>query len=375
MYSIHQFLASMFIGGSQHSWSANQFGFVEPDGTELQHDKWSLIESRCDSISILLRCNQIVPAQEILRELSCGLYTLINPPDPLFLGKIWRLGLVLRGLDRRTPQLQAISTVLGRLRDICQGLYGVDSPISAILNCVVEVDEIDFTPTMRLGFRETLAIFDHNVQDENIMMLNLWSTYAQYFSKPYVKFVKRKSINATPDNPPRTVRGAARKQASETSPHERLRDHIQKDVLLFKFDQVWHECYDPQHLPPGQWRESDACIRISHYFAYAAFWVCEKTLIGMKLAHDIIRDTRDSVKTHPGLSVKTMAFGVACKIIATAHRRNGDIKKCEKALKDAIDVLSCGDQTSRIKAVDMCLTLVSWRLFKEWLCAQTVDPA
>ncbi|RSL60768.1 hypothetical protein CEP54_006577 [Fusarium duplospermum] len=215
---------------------------------------------------------------------------------------------------------------------------------------------------MRLGFRETLTILDHNVQDENTMMLNLWSTYAQYFSKPYVKFVKRKSINATPHNPPRTVRGAARKQASETSPQERLRDHVQKDVLLFKFDQVWHECYNPQHLPPVKWRESDACIRITHYFASAAFWVCEKTLMGMKLANDIIQDTRHSVKTYPGLSVKAMAYSVARKIIATAHRRNGDIDKCEEALKDAIDVLSCGDQTSRIKSMDMCLTLASWRL-------------
>lgn len=364
IYSIHHFLASMFVGGSERSWSANQLGFVGPDGTELQPGKWSDIESSCDSISILLRCNQIAPAQEILRVLRCSLDTLVNPPDPLFLGKIWRLGLVLHGLDRRAPQLQAMLTVLGRLREICRRLYGNDSPVSAILNCIVEVDKVDFTPTMRLGFRETLATLDHHVQDENIMMLNLWSTYAQYFSKPYVKFVKRKSINATSHKPPRTARHAARKRASETSPQERLRDYIQKDVLLFKFDQVWHECYNPQHLSPEKWQESDACIRISYHFAYAAFWVCEKGLIGMKLAEDIIKDTRHSVKMHSGRSLKATAYSVACKIVATVHRRNEDINKCEKTLKDAIDILSCGDQTSRIKAMSLCLTLASWR--REW---------
>lgn len=95
------------------------------------------------------------------------------------------------------------------------------------------------------------------------MMLNLWSTYAQYFSKPFVKVIKRKSIDAQVQNSPKTVHGAARKLAGETPPQERLRDHLQKDVLLHKFNQVWHGCYDPKHLPSSEWRESEACVRVS----------------------------------------------------------------------------------------------------------------
>lgn len=160
MYSIHHYLESMFVYGSEKTWSANLLGFVGPDGAELHPDRWTFVESRCDSISTLLRCNQVAPAQKVLHDLSCGLHTLVETPDPLFLGKIWRLALVIHGLDRRAPRLQAASAVLGKLRVVCHSKYGSDSPISLILNCVVEVDEIDFRPTMRLGFRETLTILD-----------------------------------------------------------------------------------------------------------------------------------------------------------------------------------------------------------------------
>ncbi|KAJ3549701.1 hypothetical protein NM208_g365 [Fusarium decemcellulare] len=363
IYSIHHFLGAMFTCGSQKSWSANQIGFVGPDGQEPQFDQWSFIESRCDSVSTLLRCNQVVAAQEMFQGLDPGLDVLVKLPDPLFLGKIWRLGLVLHGLDRRAPQLRAVYSILGRLRSVCIRLYGSDSPISAVLDCIVDVDETDFSPTMRLGFRETLAVLDHVVQDENIMMLSLWSTYAQYFSKTFVKVVKRKPANPTPQNAPKSPGRAAKRKASEAPPRERLKDHMQKDVLFLKFDQVWHECYDPRHLAPEKWRESDVCLRISHNYAYAAFWVCEKTWIGMKMAQRIIEDTRPWLKEHPVWSVKAMAFSVACKIISTTYQRSGRNDECEKVLADAIEVLSCGDdQTCHIKAMSICLTLVSRRL-------------
>jgi hypothetical protein len=285
--------------------------------------------------------------------------------DPLFLGKIWRLALVLHGLDRRAPLLKATSTILGRLKATIYTAHGLDSPISIIVSCLLDVDEADFTPTMRLGFHETLVILDRKINDENITMLQMWSTYARYFSTYHSKIIKRKPSHPRPQNSPRSQVKARKRKQSQTPPQERLKDYIYKDLLLHKFDRVWHKCYNEQYLPVNQWRGSDVCVLISQHYAYAAFWLCDAPYIAIQRAKDVIEDTKPSLNNHPVWSVKAMAFSVASKIIATYHQHRGEVDQSEEVLDDAIKTLSHGDNLCLSKAMSICLTLVSWRRERE----------
>ncbi|KAF4499525.1 subunit P of phosphatidylinositol N-acetylglucosaminyltransferase [Fusarium agapanthi] len=162
-----------------------------PYGTELSPEKWCAVETYCDSMSTLLRCNQIRVAQLLLNELENELEGFVDQVDPLFLGKIWKLAMLFHGLGRRAPQLQALSIVLGRLKDNAYTRYGPENPVVDILDCILDVAETDFRLTIRIGFQATLKSLDDKVSDENIMTLNLWSTYAQYFCKSYVKPARR----------------------------------------------------------------------------------------------------------------------------------------------------------------------------------------
>ncbi|KAM0547233.1 hypothetical protein ACHAPJ_010495 [Fusarium lateritium] len=296
--------------------------------------------------------------------LNKQLKELVEQPDPLFLGKIWRLGLVLRGLDRRAPQLHALSTVFERMRTDSYKIHGKDSPISVILDCIVDVDETDFTPTMRIGFQESLTVLDHKVSDENIMMLSLWITYHQYSSRTSVKVTKRKPVVTVQSQPPKSRAKAAKKKASEPPPEERLKDHMKKDILLLKFNKVRQDCFNAPSVPPQEQNLSNDCLLISHYYAYDAFWVCDEVWLGEQMAQDIINSTMFYVVAEPVWSNKAMAFSVACKRISTMHRKRGEIPRCESILMGAINALRSGDRTRRIRAMGMCLTLSSWR--REW---------
>ncbi|KAF5586329.1 subunit P of phosphatidylinositol n-acetylglucosaminyltransferase [Fusarium pseudocircinatum] len=361
LYSISQILDSMFVPDGNQTWKANPIGFVCPDGTDLSPEKWRAVEAYCDSMSTMLRCNQIRAAQLLLSELDNGLEGFVDQVDPLFLGKIWKLAMLLHGLDRRAPHLQALSIVLGRLRDNAYTKYGPKNPVADILDCILDVAEADFRITIRIGFQATLKSLDDKISDDNIMTLNLWSTYAQYFCKPYVKPVKRKPLSSSPAPQPKTLTKTARKSASETPPYERLEDSIRSDILFLKFNQVWHECHNPERMSPELWRQSEACLRISHYYAYSAFWVCGKTIIAQKMAQDIIQDARPILASQAVWTSRAMAFTVASRISAGIHRKQIDFDNCETTLMQAIDLLRTGDNTCRMRAIGLCLTLSSWK--------------
>ncbi|KAH7198901.1 uncharacterized protein B0J16DRAFT_410355 [Fusarium flagelliforme] len=263
----------------------------------------------------MIRCNQIKASQQILLLLKNDLVDVIQEMDPLFLGQMWKLSLVLHGFDRRAPQLQAVSTVLGSMRLYSQIRHGRESPPVAILNCVLGVEEADFRTTMQLGFRESLKALEDKVIRKNMVLLKLWSTYAQYFCKPYVK-----PLLSTPAPPPKYSTKAARHCASVSEPHKRVRDHIQGDIMLLKFNQVWQQCYNPEKLPPSQWRQSSVCLRISHHYAYAAFWVCGEPDLAENMARNVIEHTQPDLTPHPVWNSSTMAFTVARKIIATIQQ-------------------------------------------------------
>ncbi|KAF4446958.1 subunit P of phosphatidylinositol N-acetylglucosaminyltransferase [Fusarium austroafricanum] len=349
LYSISQFLDSMFDTGNQKAWRVNPTGFVRQDGTNPAADKWQLIEASCDSISTMVRCNQVKAAQQMLDGLESDLVGFLNEMDPLFVGKIWRLALVLQGLGRRAPRLQAMETILGRMRIDSHMTYGSDSPSSAILDCILDVEEKDFRLTMRLGFQETLKVLDHKGSDANTTTLSLWSTYSQYFCKPYTKWIKRKPLDSTPSRPPKSASKAARKVASESPPQERLRESIRCDILLLKFDQVKMQCYNTNGLSPIQ---SDACVLINHYFAYAAYWICSDTERAERMAHDIINETRNFLTAPPVWTIKTMAFCVASKILAEIYRQCGQFRACEEIIMEVIGILRFGDRTCRVRAIN-----------------------
>jgi hypothetical protein len=351
----------MFVDGNPITWKTSPIGFLCPDGTELSPDKWRVIEAYCDSMSTMLRCNQTKAAQRLLTELNNDLVDFVHQMNPLFLGKIWKLALLLHGLDRRAPQLRATSTIIGSMRFDSYIKYGRDSPLAAILDCILGVEETDFRNTMRLGFQETLKTLDQKATEDNIMVLNLWSTYAQYFCKPYVKASKRKSLFSVLAPPPKSSIKAARKQASQSLPYERLRENMRSDIMLLKFNQVWQQCYNPNTMSPRLWRQSEVCVRISHYFAYAAFWVCGQTDLAQEMAHNIIEDTQPGLTPNPAWNSKTMAFAVASKILATAHTQRAQFSACESTLMEAINLLRTGDNTCRIRAIGLCLTLSSWK--------------
>ncbi|KAI3580407.1 hypothetical protein IWW34DRAFT_737247 [Fusarium oxysporum f. sp. albedinis] len=364
IYSISQLLGSMFVQGSNQTWKSSPVGFVRPDGTELSPDKWRAIEAYCDSVSTMLRCNQIKAAQLLLNHLIHDLEGFIDQMDPLFLGRIWKLAMLLHGFDRRAPHLQAVSTVLRRMRNDSYTIYGPESPVADILDCIMGVEETDFKITIRIGFQETLKSFDDKVSDENIMTLNLWSTYAQYFCKPYVKPVKRKPLSSSPAPQPKTLPKAKRKSASESPPYERLKDSIRSDILLMKLKQVRAGCFNSERISSEQWRQSDACVRVSHYFAYTAFWVCGETDEAADMARDIIQQSQPIMAAHPVWSGRAMAFTVANRIRAANYRRQMEFRACESTLLQAIGLLRTGDNTCRIRAIGLCLTLSSWK--REW---------
>ncbi|RFN51772.1 hypothetical protein FIE12Z_3975 [Fusarium flagelliforme] len=237
----------------------------------------------------MIRCNQIKASQQILLLLKNDLVDVIQEMDPLFLGQMWKLSLVLHGFDRRAPQLQAVSTVLGSMRLYSQIRHGRESPPVAILNCVLGVEEADFRTTMQLGFRESLKALEDKVIRKNMVLLKLWSTYAQYFCKPYVK-----PLLSTPAPPPKYSTKAAR--------------------------HFWQQCYNPEKLPPSQWRQSSVCLRISHHYAYAAFWVCGEPDLAENMARNVIEHTQPDLTPHPVWNSSTMAFTVARKIIATIQQ-------------------------------------------------------
>ncbi|KAH7234660.1 uncharacterized protein BKA55DRAFT_543845 [Fusarium redolens] len=355
LYSISQILDSMFVRDNNQTWKSSPIGFVCPDGTELSPDKWRAVEAYCDSMSTMLRCNQIRAAQKILNDLNNDLESFVDQMDPLFFGKIWKLAMLLHGLDRRAPHLQAVSTVLGRMRDDSYTTYGPENPLADILDCILDVEETDFRITIRIGFQETLKTLDHKVSDENIMMLNLWSTYAQYFCKPYVKTVKRKPLSSSPTRQqPKSSIKAARKSASESPPYERLRENIRSDILLLKFKQVRQRCYSPEMIPPELWRQSDACVRVRHYFAYATFWVCGETVQAQDTARDIIQDT----------SLFWLLILPGPAKLWLLLLQHAEFSACERALMQAIGLLRTGDNICRIRAIGLCLTLSSWK--REW---------
>ncbi|KAG5785896.1 hypothetical protein H9Q73_000477 [Fusarium xylarioides] len=364
IYSISQLLSSMFVQGSDQTWTSSPVGFVRPDGTELSPDKWRAIEAYCDSISTMLRCNQTKVAQLLLINLVNNLEGFIDEMNPLFLGRIWKLAMLLHGFDRRAPHLQAVATVIGRMRNDSYTIYGPKNPVADILNCIMGVEEADFRITIQIGFQDTLKSLDDKVSDENIMTLNLWSTYAQYFCKPYVKPVKRKPLSSSPAPQPKTFTKAKRKSASESPPYERLRDSIRSDVLLLKLKQVRERCFNSERISSEQWRQSDACVRVSHYFAYTAFWVCGETDEAADMARDIIQQTQPIMASHPVWTSRAMAFTVASRIRAANYRKQMEFRACESTLLQAIGLLRTGDNTCRIRAIGLCLTLSSWK--REW---------
>lgn len=359
MFSIRNFLDSMF----KKTWSVNHEGFIGPGDTPPQTKTWFCIDSLCDSASTLIRCNQPRQAHRILLEISPHLDVLAKNPDPLFLGKIWHLALLLRSMDRRAPGLQALSTLLRRLKSSSASL-GVESPTSIIITSIASLDETDFTPTMRLGFHETLAVLDHKVKDENIAMLRLWSTYAQYFSRGRVKTEKKKPAQH-PQNPPKSEKKAKRQQESITSPRLRLVDHIRRDILLEKFSVTWNACYHTDFIVDGR-ETSDNCILLSCYQAYAALWICEDIEQSKTQAQYVIEGTKEALSMpHLVWSVKALAFVIATKVLAEIHHRQKMIQECEEVMQNAIDRLANGDETCRIRAMSMCLTLVAWRQGRE----------
>ncbi|KAI1043776.1 hypothetical protein LB505_012462 [Fusarium chuoi] len=364
IYSISQILGSMFDQGSDQTWKSSPVGFVRPDGTELSVGKWRAIEAYCDSISTMLRCNQVNAAQLLLINLFNDLEGFIDQMDPLFLGRIWKLAMLLHGFDRRAPHLQAVSTVLGRMRNDSYTIHGTENPVADILDCIMGVEEADFRITIRIGFQDTLKSLDDKVSDENILTLNLWSTYAQYFCKPYVKPVKRKPLSSSPAPQPKTLTKAKRKIASESPPYERLKDSIRSDILLLKLKQVRERCFSSEIISSEQWRQSDACVLVSHYYAYTAFWVCGETDEAAGMASHIIQQTQPVISTHPVWSARAMTFTVASRIRAADYRKQMEFRACESTLLQAIGLLRTGDNTCRIRAIGLCLTLSSCK--REW---------
>lgn len=366
MYSIHHLVDSMFSGGNKRSWSVSHVGFISPDGMESQLSTWLHLEAQCDSISTFIRCNQLAHAQDILFSLRHCLDALVRVPDPLFLGKVWRLALVLRGLDRRAPQLQAMSKVFKRLKGASFALQGKECPISLIINSLIDIDEVDFTATMGLGFRLSLILLDESVSDENIIMLQLWSTYAQYFCRVHVKSIKAKRKNSqrldqNPQNRPRSEIKASRLKYSAVQSQKFPAYDIEREVLFDKFLLVWHECYNIKHVPVKKWKTSDACILLSCYYAYAAFWVCNRPAEGEEEARFMREHTKCSLSAAPVWSIKAMAFGIASKVIATSHYNRREFHDGECALVEAIDILGEGDKFCLSRAISLCLTLASWR--------------
>lgn len=317
----------------------------------------------CDSASTLIRCNQPRQAHGLLLKVLPYLDVLAGMPDPLFLGKIWHLALLLRSMDRRAPRLQALSTLLRRLEG-SSTVSGVKSPMSIIIASIAGLDETDFRPTMRLGFHETLAVLDHEVKDENIAMLHLWSTYAQYFSRGEVRTTKKKPTQL-PQNPPKSEKEAKRKQQSITLRRLRLIDYIQRDILLHKFHVTWNACYDTD-FRVGERKTLDNCILLSCYQAYTALWICEDIEQSKKQAQFVIEGTKGAL-SKPQLvwSAKTMAFVIATKVLAAIHHRQETIQQCEEVMQNAIELLANGDETCRLRAMSMCLTLVAWRQSRE----------
>ncbi|KAH8197456.1 hypothetical protein TruAng_008387 [Truncatella angustata] len=220
---------------------------------------------------------------------------------------------------------------------------------------------------MRLGFRVTLVVMDERINNENLLILQLWSTYVQYFSQDHVKSVKKKRKDTkerreqNPQNQPRSEAKALRLRNSALKSQDRLKDYIQKEVLWRKFLLVWNDCYNTNHLPLKEWRSSDACIRMSCYYSYACFWVCNQKLLGEESARDVLGYTESSVSQNPVWSIKAMAFGIAVKIIATSYHDRGEFCEGELVLENAIEKLSRGDEGCLNRAIGLCLTLGSWR--------------
>jgi hypothetical protein len=90
--------------------------------------------------------------------------------------------------------------------------------------------------------------------------------------------------------------------------------------MLLKFNRVLHQCVNPEKMPPRLWRQSDVCVRISHCFAYAAFWVCGQTDLAQHMAREITEHTQPGLAPHPAWNSKTMAFIIASNILAAIHR-------------------------------------------------------
>jgi hypothetical protein len=98
-----------------------------------------------------------------------------------------------------------------------------------------------------------------------------------------------------------------------------------------------------------------------HLQRYKLFWVCDKTDLTQKMARNIIEDTQPGLTPNPAWNSKTMAFAVASKILATAHTQRAQFSACESTLMEAINLLRTGDNTCRIRAIGLCLTLSSWK--------------
>jgi hypothetical protein len=50
-----------------------------------------------------------------------------------------------------------------------------------------------------------------------------------------------------------------------------------KDLL--KFDSVWQYYQNPHQTPSGALITSNNSILTTHYYAYAAFWICGQTQV------------------------------------------------------------------------------------------------
>ncbi|KAH7256063.1 hypothetical protein BKA59DRAFT_450154 [Fusarium tricinctum] len=98
-----------------------------------------------------------------------------------------------------------------------------------------------------------------------------------------------------------------------------------------------------------------------HLQRYKLFWVCDKTDLTQEMARNIIEDTQPGLTPNPAWNSKTMAFAVASKILATAHTQRAQFSACESTLMEAINLLRTGDNTCRIRAIGLCLTLSSWK--------------
>ncbi|RMJ18126.1 hypothetical protein CDV36_002231 [Fusarium kuroshium] len=249
LHHLDRYIYTIFDPGSKNGkWTADLLGFTCTDPKRLGPNNlkdWQLWADQFYGASTLINAGHPEKASTTLDRCLSGMRDAGRFQDPSLLAKLWRVCLRTRVIDSRGQQFRALQRFLGTLEETFSLKPGVDTPLSAVVRTLREVDSEDFKSTMRIGLDMTIRTITSLMGDENAMVLHMWSHYFKHWDRQY----------------------------------------LDQATFVLKFQNLWLRVHDLHDA------SSEEGIAITYYYAYAAYYLGDVDLVSEVMLRDLFNLT------------------------------------------------------------------------------------